>query len=77
MRPQRRHARAAADIDHFLLRRLEVKVAGRPDGADRIAGLEAEHVGRTDAGRTVLSRWRRGDADVEAQRGFGAGVAGH
>ena len=32
MRAQRSHARAAADVDHFLLRRLDMKIAERSDG---------------------------------------------
>jgi len=44
-----------------------VEVAERPRGRDPVAGLQAEDVGRTHAGRAVLARRRRGDAHVEAQ----------
>ena len=67
VRAQGRHAGTAADIHHFLLRRLDVEIAERADGGDGVARFEAEHVGGADARRAILSRRRRGDADVEAE----------
>ena len=76
MCPQWRHAGAAPDIHHFFLRRPDVEITERADRRDRVAGSQAEHVGRTDPGRAVLSRWRRSDADVKAQAGFALRIAG-
>ena len=76
MRPERRHAGAAADVDHLPLRRLDVEIAEGPDGGDGVAGLQAEDVGGADAGRAVLAGWRRRDADVETQLALQVPVAG-
>ena len=72
---QRSHARAAADVDHFLTGRLDVKITERPDNIDRVAGFEGPHVARAGAGGAFLPGGRRGDANIQTDRAF-ARVAG-
>ena len=69
------HARAAADVDHFLAGRLDVEIAERPDGIHGVAGLERPHVAGAGAGGAFLAGRRRGEADIEADRAF-SGVTG-
>ena len=44
-----------------------MEIAKRADRGDSVARLEAEDVGRADAGAAILPARRRGDADIEAQ----------
>lgn len=53
-----------------------MEVAKGSDRGDGVAGPQGEHVGRADARGAVLTRRRRGDADVEAERALAGGVAG-
>src|ERR1700689_4991574 len=56
MRAQGSHARAAADVHHFMLRGLDVEVAEGADGCNRITPFQIEYVARARAGSAVLPR---------------------
>ncbi len=76
---QRRHARAAADVDHLGLRVLDEELAVRSGDRHLVAGLEVEDVGRGLARRSPRGRSRRGrgDADVEHDDALLARIVGH
>src|SRR5580698_934478 len=76
MGAQWRHACASADVDHLVLRGLDVKIAEGADGGNGVARLEAEDVARSRAGRAILTGRRRGDADVEAELALSARIGG-
>src|SRR5450759_4556404 len=70
------HAGASPDVHHFLLRGLDVKVTVRSDGGDGVARSEIKHVSGAGSRRTVLTRRRRSNANVQAEDGFGLRIAG-
>src|SRR5262245_10274859 len=75
MGAQGSHAGTAPDVDRFLLRGLEMEIAKWSDRPDDIAGLQTENVCGANPWRTILSRRRRSDADVESQCALGGRVA--
>src|SRR5882724_2458891 len=77
MGAQRRHSGPSADINHLLLRRLDMKIAERADGAHRITRLKLEEIARADAGRDVPSGWRHGNTNIEPKAALGRAVAGN
>src|ERR1700722_16899749 len=65
MRAQRRHARTAANVNYFVLRRFDMEIAEWPNGSNDVPGFEALHESRAGAAITILPTGRRGDADIE------------
>ena len=77
MSAQWRHAGAAANIDHFALRGLDMEVAERSNGCYDVAGLEAKKIAGTNTRSAVLARRRCGDTYIESQQTFPTGITSH
>src|SRR5579862_3667130 len=58
MRTKRSHSRTAADVDHFALRRLDMKVAEWKNRGHSVARLQVEDITGAYSGRAVLARRR-------------------
>ena len=61
------HSGTATDVDHLALGWFDVEIPEGTDGRYGVARLEIEDIRGTDAGRAILTEWRRGDADIEAE----------
>src|SRR5262249_5231279 len=65
VRVQRGHSRAATQVDHFLVRILDQKVAERTSQLDAISSSKTVGVSGTDAGITILATRGRRNPNVE------------
>ena len=74
---KRRHSCATSDVDHLMLRGLDVKIAEGANRRNDISRLETKDITGTNAWVTVLTRGWSGDTYIEAQSALGPLVAGN